>query len=208
MTRWTALLGFGCVLAACDSSSGGGGKELPDIEVSTLDVDFGDVNWGKPVTRDVVVRNNGELPMGLGQIVIAPDGDKAQDYEYNFAVVYDFAEVVCDDGSTNGDTKDVSTDGKKGDDSGTKTDDSGTKSDDTGDTADTGGDTGKVIVQQVLNAGCQLPLHVTMDPTDHGLGEVQAGLLIVTMDEPTDRDLSYYRDPDEEFKIVKSVAGG
>src|SRR6185436_5501534 len=99
----------------------------------------------------------------------------------------------------NGDTKDVSTDGKKGDDSGTKTDDSGTKSDDTGDTADTGGDTGKVIVQQVLNAGCQLPLHVTMYPTDHGLGEVQAGLLIVTMDEPTDRDLSYYRDPDEEF---------
>ena len=36
MTRWTALLGFGCVLAACDSSSEGGGKELPDIEVSTL----------------------------------------------------------------------------------------------------------------------------------------------------------------------------
>jgi hypothetical protein len=72
MTRSTALLGFGFVLAACGSSGGGSQTELPDIEVSTLNLDFGDVNWGSPVTRDITVRNNGELPMGSGQIVIAP----------------------------------------------------------------------------------------------------------------------------------------
>jgi uncharacterized protein (TIGR03382 family) len=191
MTRSFALLGFGCVLAACNDSGGGPQSELPDLEVSTLNLDFGDVNSGEPVTRDITIRNNGELPMGLGQIVIAPDGDKGQDYEENFTVVYDFAEAVCDDAS-NGDTKGVSTDGTK---------DTGPKGDDTGYYDDTG-DTGeKVIVQQVLNPGCELPLHVTM--TAVGLGEVQAGLLIVTMDEPTEREISYYRDPDEEFKIVK-----
>jgi hypothetical protein len=200
MTRSTALLGFGCVLAACGTPDGGGRSELPDLELSTLNLDFGDVNTGEPVTRDITIRNNGELPMGLSQIVVAPDGDKAQDYEKNFAVTYDFAEMMCDDGSgggdTTGDPKDVSTDGtKKPKDTGPK--DSG---DDTGfyDTGDTGD---KVIVQQVLNPGCELPLHVTMDPV--GLGEVQAGLLIITRDEPSDREPNYYRDPDEEYKIVK-----
>ncbi len=197
MTQSMALLGFGCVLAACGGDNDGARSNLPDIEVSTLNLDFGDVNWGEPVTRDILLRNSGELPMGLSRILVAPDGDKAQDYEENFSVLVDFTEAVCDDGSS-GDAKDVSTDGKKPKD--TASGDSGDTGfyEDTGDTADV------ETVQQVLNPGCELPIHVTMDPV--GLGEVQAGLLIVTKDEPTENDLSYYRDPDEEFKLVKLEA--
>ena len=45
MTRSAALLGFGCVLAACNKSDGGPESLLPDIEVSTLNLDFGDARF-------------------------------------------------------------------------------------------------------------------------------------------------------------------
>jgi hypothetical protein len=182
--RIALTLGSALLVAACHAADPGEEIDLPDIELSTENLDFGDVNWEEPVTRDISLRNTGDSPLGILEIVLTQDG-----YEQNFSVLYDFAEVLCDDtaaarraqGARQADAKDVATD-------------TGFYK---GDTADTGIDT---VTEQVLEAGCQIPIHVTFNPIS--LGEVKAGLRIVTLDEPTERDVSYYRDPDEEYKII------
>jgi hypothetical protein len=180
-TIFLAVVSF--VAAGCAGNDAGTEAKYPEIELSHETVNFGDVGWGEPVTRDIVLRNRGELDMGVVEIALMQDG-----LEHNFLVQYDFSEVLCTASNTTGEAR-AAAKGKKG------ADDTGEGFYDTADTA------ASAAAAQVLPAGCEVPIHVTFDPRT--IGKVYAGLRITTFDEPTESaDPSYFRDPDEEFKVV------
>ena len=46
---------------------------LPKADLSASNIDFGEVEWGDSLTRNLVLTNNGELPMGIGSITLGED---------------------------------------------------------------------------------------------------------------------------------------
>ena len=48
--------------------------DLPEADLSGEAVDFGDVAWGDSASRQVVLTNTGDLPMGIEHIALSEDG--------------------------------------------------------------------------------------------------------------------------------------
>ena len=67
---------------------------LPQMELSTTSLDFGEIDWGSISTKSIYIENQGELPMGLHPISIREEG-----FESNFSIVYNPATVTCPEGT-------------------------------------------------------------------------------------------------------------
>ncbi|MDP6932601.1 MAG: hypothetical protein QGG40_06770, partial [Myxococcota bacterium] len=123
---------------------------LPKADLSASNIDFGEVDWGDSITRNLVLTNNGELPMGIGSIALGEDG-----MEDNFALVYYESEIACDDSDDTGSSagaKEAGLDsGGGGETGGWDSGDETTSEDDDDDTL-------------VLNPGCELSIRVKFSP--------------------------------------------
>ena len=63
---------------------------LPQMELSTTTLDFGEIAWGTNLTKSFYVENQGELPMGLHSLTLAEEG-----FETNFNVLYSPQTIEC-----------------------------------------------------------------------------------------------------------------
>ena len=55
---------------------------LPQMELSTTTLEFGEIGWGTNLTKSFYVENQGELPMGLHALKMAEEG-----FETNFNIL-------------------------------------------------------------------------------------------------------------------------
>ncbi len=162
-------------------------RALPDADLSSSSVDFGTVSWGETATRQVVLKNGGELPMGIESIELLAEG-----MEDNFSLAWNPNGILCPDEGEASSARSVATD-------------TGSTPVDTGgggggaDTGGTGPASGEVTV---LDAGCTLPINVTFSPVT--VGEVHAAFAVTTTTEDVEGNAkpAYYRDPDQIKKVV------
>ncbi len=216
MSRAIPLLLPGIILAACNRT--GGIQEefnvFPVAEVSSTWVEFGDVGWGESVTQRIFLTNQGDLPMGVGEISLGTG-----EMEDNFQLSVDFSGVVCPGGGSGGDDGG----GDDGDDGGDTAAAEGlpqapsTALEDTGDyytdygTTDSG-NSGGGSGERVLEAGCRLPIDITMSP--ERIGDIYGSVRITTVSEVVDTDEdpqatpSFLADPDNGLLVVVLQGNG
>ena len=200
--------------AACN---GGGTDELPTIvedlpsaDLSTVAVDFGELDFGGVETRQLTLRNGGDLPMGVSDISLMADG-----MEQNFFVSWNPDAMTCPEADApaedEADAKGLETDtwdggdGSGGDDGGGSGggSDTGNSGGSSGGGGGGGGGGGTVDNNTVMDPGCELPIIVTYAPVD--LGEAHAALRVDTVTHvpaKEDADPEYYRDPDNFHRVV------
>jgi MYXO-CTERM domain-containing protein len=187
-------------------------EALPSADLSTLAVDFGELDFGDSASRQITLRNGGDLPMGLGDIALMADG-----MEHNFSVSWNADAISCpdvedeDEAAAKGletDTWDGG-DGGGGDDGGG---DDGGGDDGSGDgggdggSGGGGGGSGGGASQDntvIMDPGCELPLNINFAPVD--LGTMHAAIEINTVAHTPakeDADPNYYRDPDQFHRVV------
>jgi hypothetical protein len=159
---------------------------LPDVDLSTDWLDFGEVNWGAPITRSLLLTNQGDVDMGVSSIQLIEDG-----FEANFVVQPNWGSVICpdsDDTAASAAAKGASVDTYLGGDTGNPN----PGGDDTGEEA-------PASANKVLGPGCKLNIEITLDPTT--VGKFFAGLAIDTANDGAD-DPTYFRDPDAFHQVV------
>jgi hypothetical protein len=179
---------------------------LPSADLSTLAVDFGELDFGDSASRQITLRNGGDLPMGVGDISLMADG-----MEHNFSVSWNAAAMVCpeaDDGDDEAAAKGLETDtwdggDGSGDDGGG--DDGGGDGSGDGSGSGDGGGGGENAQDDtlVMDPGCELPINITFAPVD--LGTMHAALQVDTVSHTPakeDEDPNYYRDPDQFHRVV------
>jgi hypothetical protein len=226
-----SLLGMGCG-AGTDEIVPPVIEALPSADLSTLEIDFGELDYGDAETRQFTLRNGGDLAMGIESMGLMADG-----MEHNFFFSYNVERITCpvvegDDA----DAKDVVTDtggsssgsgssgsgssgsgssgsGSSSSGGGTDTGGGGSSSGGNGSgSGSSGGGSGggaQSNAEFFLDPGCEIPLNITYSPVD--LGEVHAAIEILTITDNTDPDddkdePEYYRDPDQ-FKRVVMLEG-
>ena len=87
------ILGFGCNEAPVPEPT----DLLPNAEFSTQYIDYGDVDWGVTLSKDIVIANSGKLPLGIGSITLGAD-----EMEQNFSVSWSSLDLSCS-GDSSGD---------------------------------------------------------------------------------------------------------
>lgn len=214
MNRALCLLIPGLLLAACR------GDQVQEVETcypvmatSVGTLDFGALAWGQSETKRLWLSNEGDLPMGVGEITLNVD-----EMEENWAISYDFVNVSCpggqggdggtsDGGAGDGGSSDGgSSDGGSGDSGGGET----------GvamgapvpasmvDTGGWGGDGGGIdVADRILPPGCKLPIEVTLKP--ERVGGIYGSITIesVTQDNVgEDEEQLYWSDPNTAFTTV------
>ncbi len=160
---------------------------LPKLGASTDRLEFGTVGWGQSATRQVFVTNKGDLPMGIDTIELNDDG-----MSDNWAISYDFAQVVCPDAAETT-TEETETPTEGG------TVEVGISAVDTGGWGGDGGGGGGGSADAVIGAGCYLPLDVTLSPEQ--VGGIVGSIRITTVgDTPAeDEEALFYADPNNAF---------
>ena len=161
---------------------------LPEADLSVQQIDFGEVEWGDAKTREVMLTNDGDLPMGVSDILLIADG-----LEENFTLSFDTETLSCPDSDETA-RKRANPDTATGGGSDTE--------------LDTGGSGGEEDDSNVfiMDAGCELPIQVSFVPVV--TGEVHGSFSVETvLDEETEdasgiSDPLYYRDPDGFKKVV------
>ena len=63
---------------------------LPQMELSTTNLDFGEIDWGTNNTKSFYIENQGELPMGLHELKLSEEG-----FESNFSILYSPQTIEC-----------------------------------------------------------------------------------------------------------------
>jgi len=179
--------GVACVLlllSACDRSKGPSSTLLyPDLELSSTRLDFETTNFGDTKKRLVYVLNQGDMPMGVESVSLN-DGEMEQ----SFSVSYSADDVVCPGSESTGAR--VATGAAAADDTGS-----------TGDTGDTGASGSAAPADViVLDAGCKLPVTVKMSPIT--VGQIESSLKVTTANGTDDSGERYYKDPDNEWRVV------
>ena len=90
-----------CVtLFGCEEGTNIPGTQMPQAELSTQRVEFGDVAWGSPDTQQVSITNNGSLALGVSKIALGTG-----EMEGNFSLDLNHL-VSCDGGAGNGVSED------------------------------------------------------------------------------------------------------
>lgn len=164
--------------------------QYPELDLSNVRVDFDAVDFGLSETRQIIVKNRGQLPMGISSIAL-----NADEMEDNFSIAYSAADITCPKASAGRSVEvDSSPLADTGPDTGDGTPDSG---DPLYDTAS--GPTDDVIT---LGPKCKLPVNITMSPVT--VGRIYSSLRIETVtQEAVDGEYpEYYWDPDNAWKIV------
>ena len=112
----TSLFPLASTLIALVACSGGDADEqaaltydetLPSAELSTRDIEFGELDLGESAARTFTLRNGGDLPMGISSLALL----ESQGLEAAFSLQWDPAELDCPEG-----TEDPETDGTDGSD--------------------------------------------------------------------------------------------
>nr|MBC8454799.1 choice-of-anchor D domain-containing protein [Deltaproteobacteria bacterium] len=175
MPRIGLLISTLALMCACRDSVNLTGKRLPQAEISSHRVDFGEVEWGTTVLQDISVSNGGELPLGIETI-----GLGTNEMEQNFTLHLG-TKVDCDGGDSN-----TSAEGEDENDQGT----------DTGPAIDVEGDGSGVtslLSAIIINPGCEYTFQVSMTPSS--VGRIYSSVIL---DFATDGQAqpTYYRDPD------------
>jgi len=160
-----AITAIGCIDQSSQDELQTIREYFPEAELSAERLDFGDLEWEETATRQFVLSNTGELPMGVEAIFVMEDDG----YGENFSLSYSADDLVCAEGEeddeeeggllSKGVTADTASDtgGGGGDDGG----DDGSTGSDSGDTATEGTDEGGFLI---INGGCSLPIDVTYSP--------------------------------------------
>ena len=183
--------------------------DYPELEVSNDAIEFGTLDLGGSARRSFVVRNNGELEMGLQTIALRDEAWTA-----HFNLTWSPESVDCPDGAAPAaeepaaedraavDTWDNGGDGGSGGDGGGA---------DGADGADGGGGGGAVVDEDGIvrmGPGCELP--VTIDYLPSATGEMWASVEVTTISQPVEKDdegnpitePEYFRDPDRHIQTV------
>ncbi len=205
------------LLAACgedaDTDAATIVEYLPSADLSTEDVDFGELDYGDAVTRTITLRNGGDLPMGLKDISLMADG-----MEGNFFVSYNANAMTCPEvteedaeaaakeaeptdtwsggGSSGGGSNGGGSNGGGSSGGGSSSgDDTGNGGGSSGGGGGGGGGGNAQFDGVIMNAGCELPINITFAPVD--LGELHAAILVETVqaEHKEDEDPAFYRDP-------------
>ena len=173
------ILGLGCEEAAIPQPT----DLLPNAEFSTHYIDFGDVDWGVTQSRDIVIKNTGLLPLGVGSITLGAD-----EMEQNFAVSWSSLDITCGD---------VDTEDEDAGDANARI----ALDNEEDETQDLSG-TGKATI---VRPGCALSAHVAITPTSVGPihGSVMFEMVTDDAEEP-----EFYRDPDTFRTSVLLKANG
>lgn len=164
------------LLSACEGVQTSGGERLPQAEVSTHKVNFGDVNWGETVLQDVTITNSGGLPLGVSSIALG-----TEEMEANFILNLG-STVVCGDEAS--DTPEDATEEEDGDDA-----------EDTAASTDAETDDNAISTQSVITIGpdCSYTFQVGINPVS--VGKIFGSINIETATDDADPP-NYYRDPD------------
>jgi MYXO-CTERM domain-containing protein len=175
MPRLGLLISTLALMPACRGAVNIDGKRLPQAEVSTHRVDFGEVGWGTTVLQDITISNGGELPLGIETIALGTN-----EMEQNFTLHL---------GTT------VDCDGSRSDNS-AESDDEADDGADTGLAIDVEGDesaAASLINAIIVKPDCEYTFQVSITPTS--VGQIYSSVIL---DFATDdhEDPTYYRDPD------------
>lgn len=182
MPRFGLTLSTLVLLAGCGEEANIAGKELPQMEISTDRIDFGDASWGESVLKTITIRNTGALPLGVSNIALGID-----EMEANFNLHLGTF-VDCDGSSESNDDADEGEIIGGEEDTGMATDDV-----QEGEAAIT---FGSVIV---INQGCTYDFQVSLNPTSVG---AIFGSVIVETKTAKGEEPAHYQDPDDAYKTV------
>jgi hypothetical protein len=75
--------------------------QLPNAELSTQYIDYGEVDWGTTLSKDIVIKNSGKLAMGIGSITLG-----ANEMEGNFTVNWSSLDLSCGEDVEDSDIED------------------------------------------------------------------------------------------------------
>ena len=150
MPRMGLSLSILAILVACGEEADIPGRELPQMEVSSDRIDFGEAAWGETILKTITIRNTGASPLGVSNIAIGLD-----EMEENFTLHLGTL-VSCGEASSD---QNEQTEPEEGEDTGISTDDA---------SADAGAaptDFGSVIV---IEEDCSYDFQVSLSPTSVG----------------------------------------
>ena len=181
MPRMGLSLSILAILVACGEEADIPGRELPQMEVSSDRIDFGEAAWGETILKTITIRNTGASPLGVSNIAIGLD-----EMEENFTLHLGTL-VSCGEASSD---QNEQTEPEEGEDTGISTDDA---------SADAGAaptDFGSVIV---IEEDCSYDFQVSLSPTS--VGAIYGSVVVYTETASGDEP-GYYQDPDDAYKTI------
>ena len=193
MSRFGLVIPYVALLAACGEPYNRAGQALPQAEISTSRLDFGALDWGETVFKDVAITNRGALPLGIASIAIGTN-----EMEENFTL-HLAPSVDCDGEGTTDNSPPSS--GDEGDDGGDEGgDDTGIDTND-GHTPDSDDASSSNALRKtmVVEPDCTYRFQVSATPSS--VGQIY-GSIIVDYATESGSDPSYYRDPDRFRETV------
>ncbi len=177
--------------------------QYPDLELSNDMLEFGELDLGDAATRNFVIRNRGDLPMGIEAITLREEG-----FEEHFTISWSPDEVSCPNGGSGGDGAEEARAAVDTASSGGGDDGGG----DDGSSSDGGGASTNEDGYLLLDPDCELPIRVDFAPGTTGQMWGSVEVLTVSDKVPTDddgnpeRDPEFWRDPDR-FRHVVMMSG-
>jgi len=178
-----STIGLGCREAGIPEPT----DLLPNAEFSTQYVDYGDVDWGVTHSRDIVIKNTGMLPLGIGSITLGAD-----EMEENFSITWSSLDVSCGEQDSEEGEDDA------GDPSGRISLDEETED-------GTGTDLSSSGKATIVRPGCALSAHVSITPTS--VGPIHGSVLVQMVSDEAEEP-EFYRDPDTFRTVVLLKANG
>jgi hypothetical protein len=160
------------------------GPLLPDIELSTHRVDFGEIVWGDSAWTEGTLTNHGEVPLGIASLSLV-DGE----IEENFQLQWSNIDVSCTEGA-----------GEEDGDDGSNARSLPAEHD--GDDESAGQSQGQITI---LQPGCKIDFRMGVEPTT--VGPIHGSILIEMVDDEGDEP-AYHSDPDHKREIIILEAVG
>lgn len=193
-------LGTGCT-SDKSSSSDDGVDYYPILEISTNRLEFSTVNWGETRDKEFTVTNGGDIAMGIEGILL-----RTEEMESNFTVTYYASQISCPESSETTARHASPMMGRTPDTGGGDTGAGDTGGGDTAGTTDTAsGETAGGPL--VLDAGCSIPVTVTLAPMT--VGTILSSVEILTYtDTASTGSPAFYKDPDNARGIVVLEGAG
>ena len=187
LRHWTLIFQryhcFGCWLYTAKHTTVT--LDLPEADLSSTDLDFGDVAWGEN-TRQVILTNL-DLPMGIDQISLVEDGMQT-------ALFTNQNSIACPENDSEAARTDASVD----------TWDDPNPGNGGGNEPDTEAPVDEVVI---LDPDCSLTINVGFSPAS--VGAVHGSIEVLTISEQEYEDEpSYHRDPDGFRKVISIVGNG
>ncbi len=177
--------------------------KYPEVQLSSEQVDFGTLDFGESATRTVILRNTGDVDLGIASISL-----RDEMFLESFTLSWNINDVVCsgpqvdEDGGEGSTNARLVTDDTAGGSSGSSG--SGSSGDDGSSSDDGGGSDGGGSGSNASNDNtprlppdCEIPLTIGYVPTDTGIAWGSVEILTVSQEVGEGEEPAYYRDPDE-----------